>query len=129
MSASPVALFRAVTPAPVRRRVRGARPRGPQARPRGLAFPGRRPVQPASPSLSTGPVRLGLQHPVRPVASDEGVQLTDRGIAVVVALFGVIVVATLAVGLVKFFGVSNAPLDGGVAPAQAPAGVVLTTGR
>ncbi|MEL4357469.1 MULTISPECIES: hypothetical protein [unclassified Luteococcus] len=120
MNASLIAKASAVTPAPVRRRVREVQLRGPQARPQGLAAPGGRPAQPVAPGGHGAPVQLrlapqrsrALSAPATRVAAADGpVRLTDRGILVIVLVLAVIAVATLALGLVKFFGVSDAPLE------------------
>lgn len=111
---------KAVTPATVRRRRRRQQLRGPVVRPQHRA-PQARPQQPTAPGAGQ-PVALHLWAPrsARPVgatrrvarpAVEAGVRLTDRGIAVIVGLLAVLVLSTVVVGCVKFFGVSNAPLD------------------
>ncbi|MEL4505683.1 hypothetical protein AAEX63_12280 [Luteococcus sp. H138] len=126
MSASLIAKAEAVTPAPTRRRVREPQLRGPQARPQGLAAPGGRPLQPVAPGGHGVPVQLVLDVPLprrtvpAPAGSGTRVQLTDRGILAIVILLAVIAVATVVIGLVSFFSVSNAPLEEG-APQQSVA--------
>ncbi|SJN35119.1 hypothetical protein [Luteococcus japonicus] len=114
MSASLIAKANAVTPAKVRRRVREQQLRGPKARPVRLTAPGGRPLQPMAPGGHGAPVELvwgsdARGRAARPVSGQ--VQLTDRGILAVVVLLGLIVVATVSVGVVRFLGVSDAPLE------------------
>lgn len=114
MSASLIAKANAVTPAKVRRRVREQQLRGPQARPVRLTAPGGRPLQPMAPGGHGAPVELvwgsdARGRAARPASGQ--VQLTDRGILAVVVLLGLIVVATVSVGVVRFLGVSDAPLE------------------
>lgn len=128
MSASPAVLSRVVTPAPVRRRLRGLRARGPLARPQRLAAPAGRPVQPVAPVLAGGPVGLRLA-PVAPSVgrrpvTGQGVQLTDRGILVVALLMAGLFAASMLVGVASFLRVSDAPLDDAPAPTAAQVALV-----
>ncbi|WP_420175472.1 hypothetical protein [Luteococcus sp. OSA5] len=100
----------AVTPAKVRRRGRDQQ-RGPVARPQQLAAPVGRPVQPGLAGLSGAPVGLQarpaeISSPARPA----GVQLTDRGIALIACLLALIVAASVAVGVGRFLAISEEPL-------------------
>lgn len=104
----------AVTPAKPRRRRESLR--GPLARPQAAAAPVARPQQPAGPALQGPAVQLQLAPaarlaPRRERAASGPVQLTERGLLAVMVLLAAITVATVTVGLVAFFGVSNAPLD------------------
>lgn len=90
---------------------------GPQARPHLVVLPGGRPSGVAAPTLraAVAPVR-------RPAPAVVGVplRLTDRGIAVVLALF-LAIFATAAVVLVSsFLAISNDPI-----PAVQPTAVVM----
>lgn len=108
-----------VTPAGTRRRPRGQQLRGPVARPQGAALPGGRPVQPVVPS-SGRPVVLRRRPVVRPQSSQ--VQLTERGLALVLGLFAVLAACAVFVVVSRFLAVSNAPLDEGhPAPVSAAA--------
>lgn len=93
-----------VQSSPVRPRWRHVpQTRGPLARPRHPEAPGRRPL--------ITPVPL---HPTRPLApsavAPAGLQLTRRGLALVIGVFlGMVAAATVTL-VVGFFSVSNAPL-------------------
>lgn len=125
MSASQIAKASAVTPATVRRRVREQQLRGPLARPTRIAAPGGRPLQPVAPGGHGAPVELvwgsGARGRVARPASGQ-VQLTDRGILAIVVLLALIAVATVSIGVVRFLGVSNAPIE---RPAGAEVSTVL----
>lgn len=102
----------AVTPAGTRRRPRNQQLRGPVARPLQVPAPVRRPVQPLAPALAA-PVQL-RQRRVAAQSSTAGLQLTQRGLAVVLGLFLTLFVASVVVIVTQFLAVSNAPIETGV---------------
>ena len=103
-------LTAAVRSAPgVRRRSRPQQLRGPIARPQRLDAPGGRPAQPMAPALDR-PVSLRARSSVRVAGPQPALQLTDRGLALVIGTFVALAVAAVVVVMVQFFQVSNAPL-------------------
>ncbi|GAA1396507.1 hypothetical protein [Luteococcus peritonei] len=116
------------TVTPVKHRRRRESLRGPVARPQAATAPLARPAQPAGPVVAGRPIELVLapRTATRAHAAAQPmgpVRLTDRGLLAVMVLLAVLTVATVTVGLVAFFGVSNAPLE--QQPAQQDVSIAL----
>lgn len=110
----------AVRTAPgVRRRSRPQQLRGPIAHPQRLDAPGGRPAQPMAPAIDR-PVSLRARSSVRVADRQPALQLTDRGLALVLGTFLALAMTAVVVVMVQFFQVSNAPLA-----QDAPSGVAV----
>lgn len=114
-----------VTPVKHRRRGRNQL-RGPIAHPQRVVSPGGRPVGVPAPTGVGLPLE-GFPKPHRGGgvhAAQGGVRLTDRGIAVVVALLAAIALAAVVIGVSQFLSISNAPIQD-----DAPSGAVVSSQR